>query len=120
MNTNETINITESSVRDFKIINHKLYYIEESDGLLYSAESDGTGKQRISDQVVAEEQGWYDEIGGNVFYTTESEGGNRLFLALPEKEDEQILPEAVLKVARMNEKIVCQLAPGEDIDESCG
>lgn len=110
MNTTEKV--IDSAVNSFNIVNNKLYYVKDEDHFLYSANLDGTNEQKLSDSKVAN---WYDEVGGNVYYTVAiAEGQFNLYKVEPLGEDALVLKEPVESVQRANDKIICKLAAGED------
>jgi hypothetical protein len=109
---NETTKIIDSEVSHFKIINNKLYFVKDADHYLYAANIDGTSEQKVSDHEAAN---WYDEIDGNVYYTTPtSDGHYHLYISNPAKEDTHLLPESIDSVKLVNGKLICQLAKAED------
>ena len=112
LNTNETIQITNFEVASFKISGDKLYYVKNNDQYLYSANLDGTGEQKISQY---NKVGWYGEIEGSVFYTTEITSGKyNLYKVNQGKDDILLLKEPVMDIQIAKGKIICQLPLKED------
>ncbi|AOY76552.1 DUF5050 domain-containing protein [Clostridium formicaceticum] len=115
LNTNTTTRITDFAVRDFKIINNKLYYVKDADAYLYTSNLDGTNEHKLSDHQVAEYNGWYGEIEGNVYYTTAAiQEQYQLYKVDLLKENLLVLKEPLEKVELANDKIICKLLVGED------
>ncbi|MED4351258.1 DUF5050 domain-containing protein [Schinkia azotoformans] len=112
LNTNETTQITNFSVRNFKISGNKLFYVKNSDQILYSSNLDGSSEQKLSDN---NKVGWFGEIEGNVFYTSEVASGQyKLYKVDTTKEDTLIMKEPVALIQIANGKIICQLSLQED------
>lgn len=103
--SNETEMIVHSEVRDFKVRDHKLYYVKQIDGLLYAANLDGSGEQRISDHEIGS---WYEALGGNVYYTAAKAKG--LYKADPSIEDLLVLEEAIGSIQITDDKMVVKLS----------
>lgn len=53
LKTNKTEKIVSSSVRWFKIVDNKLYYVKGEDNVLYTSALDGTGETKLSDNAVS-------------------------------------------------------------------
>lgn len=115
LSTDETVKITDSEVRDFKIINDRLYYVKNEGKNLYSSNLNGTGERKLSDYEVAVNNGWYGEIDGSIYYTaSKTEGELNLYRAELSEEDTLVLEEPLESVQLADGKIICKLMPGED------
>ncbi|WP_281889945.1 DUF5050 domain-containing protein [Paenibacillus sp. YYML68] len=108
LTTYESTKVVNAAVRDFRIINDKLYYVKDSDNALYSSDLDGNHELQLSDRPVAD---WYQEMDGHVFYTVGlPSGGVQLFQANPLQEDTLVLEDVIDKVHLIQGKLVCDLA----------
>ena len=110
LDTNEMTKITNFEVKNFKIRNNKIYYVKDEDEYLYSSSLDGTNEKRISDNKIS----WYDEINGNVYYTTFKDYDKyNLYKSEVSKDDTLVLKESIQNVQVSNNKIICKLSDGE-------
>jgi len=111
LKTNKTDKIVNSSIRSFRVINNKLYYVKNEDNALYTSALDGTGEMKLSDHAVS----WFDSIDGNVFYTTKKDTNQyELYQADPNGEDPLVWSKPVADVQAVNGQLVCQLGDKDD------
>ncbi|UKS25427.1 DUF5050 domain-containing protein [Paenibacillus sp. HWE-109] len=109
--TNESVKIVSEAVRQFKIINNRLFYIKDVDHSLYAAHVDGKNEQKLSDNQVAD---WFDEIDGTVYYTAANASGQlHVYRAEPSGDDELFVADPVESVQLVNGKIIAKLAADE-------
>lgn len=109
LKTNMTDKIVGSSVRWFKIIDNKLYYVKDMDNALYSSALDGTGEMKLSEHAVS----GFDGIDGYIFYTTKNEMNRfELYRADTIREDLLVWKTPVSRVLVSNGRLICQF--GED------
>lgn len=111
LKTNKTVRVVDADVQSFKIIDNKLYYVKSGDQLLYSAQLDGSGEQKRSDQRVRT----FEIVDGQLFYT--SPGANdtvKLYKAESSGADELVLGDGIVSVQFLNGSMLCKLAAGGD------
>lgn len=114
LNTNETVKITDFAVKDFKIINNKLYYVKDNNLYLYVSNVDGTDEKKLSDNIVTNHNPWYGKTDDCVYYLSEIDKELKLYRVELDKEDSLVLEEPLESVQVVNDKIICQLSAGED------
>lgn len=110
LKTNETTKIVNAEVHRFRIYDNKLFYVKDVDNALYASNLDGTGERKLSDNSVS----WFEEIGGNVYYTTAIANKYELYRVDPNGNDPSVLKALLSSVQLVNGNIVCRLDEKED------
>ncbi|WP_157332530.1 DUF5050 domain-containing protein [Paenibacillus lutrae] len=113
LRTNVTSEITTFPVEHFKVLQDKLYYVKEEDHFLYTSNLDGSDEKQLSDNPTAN---WYEEVGGNVYYTvrSEEEGRYRLYKAAADTDDIVVVWELLESVQVDKDTIIVQTAADKE------
>lgn len=111
LNTNQCDLIVRSSVSRFQVVGNKLYYIRDTDKILYSSELDGTGEMKWSDHPVS----WFDSINGNVYYTAATDTNRyMLYQAEPNGEDPTVWSTPVAEAQVWSNRLICRFGEQDD------